>query len=81
MKKYQVSFYVSGWFTTEVEVPDNITAGLLQENLNNGDFITSVVPGNPVCDLRPGFKEIGKVTAIDGCDAEYDEYRVSEVKE
>lgn len=81
MKKLQIKFSVSGWVTTEVEVPDEMTAEELKTGLNFGNILTSIVPGTPLLKLRlhrtdHDWDEFGKVIEISEPDLEYEDFEV-----
>jgi hypothetical protein len=82
MKKLKVKFSVSGWVTTEVEVPDAVSPQELQEGLNSGKYLTSMFPGASVVELKGNpvndLVNIGDVLECIEPDCEYSDFEVDE---
>lgn len=83
-KIVQVSFYVSGHVTTEVEIPEDLSIENFEKGLNCDKFATTLFPDGSVIDLSEndvfGFKQIGKVQDCTEADLEYTDFSVEENK-
>ena len=71
-----VGFYVSGYITTEVEIPADLDNKEFEKGLNNNTYLTSIVPGAPILVVNDNFEHVGKVLEIIEPDLEYSSFRV-----